>query len=326
MADKILIRRDNEENWIAANPKLAEGEICLCVDKNYLKIGDGHNRWSQITKHGYDGTIAQELGGSANSVVSQKVITELLNELETTIATETENREQAEEELRGDLSEFALAITENINNNRTAIQNEVTRATEAEEELQTRTAHIAQLASVDEADNINIKYFSTIYIVDNGKAVLISNNNGTGIGQMKQTLIEDGKVLFRENIKVGAATMDATYWSEWRENIDTTPIIVDADGVIDIESGSSFIVPFGVQSISFVQPPSTNYHKKITLVCTGDVMFPVGSVMRGSTNFGSYVTISYQSLSGRGVNSSEYPITLTVDCICVDGTWKYIVS
>lgn len=214
------------------------------------------------------------------------------------------------------------------------VAKETTRATEAEEGLQSRinstdarTANIGQLASVDAANNLNLTLLSKTYIVNNGKAVLIFNNDGSGKSQMKQTLIEDGKVLFRENIKVGATTMDDTYWSEWRENIDTTPIIVGADGVIDIVSGSSFIVPLGVHSISFVQPTTTNYHKKITLVCTHSVGFPVGSsVMRSSIEFLSSVVISYETLSGRIVASHEYPITLTVDCVCVDGNWKYIVS
>lgn len=41
MADIIQVRRDILENWAAANPVLADGEIAWEKDTNKIKIGDG---------------------------------------------------------------------------------------------------------------------------------------------------------------------------------------------------------------------------------------------------------------------------------------------
>lgn len=54
MADivKILLRRDSETNWAAANPILGVGEPAISLDSEGkligLKIGDGESHWSEI--------------------------------------------------------------------------------------------------------------------------------------------------------------------------------------------------------------------------------------------------------------------------------------
>jgi hypothetical protein len=50
MAKRIQLRRDTEANWQAANPVIAEGEMCLSM--NYtppkMKIGNGTSHWSNL--------------------------------------------------------------------------------------------------------------------------------------------------------------------------------------------------------------------------------------------------------------------------------------
>ena len=93
MADRIQQRRDTAARWAQYNPILLEGETGYVTDNpNQYKIGDGVHAWNDLPLRGYDGTIVQELGDDENAVVSQKVITELLqtktdDDLQTSIKT-----------------------------------------------------------------------------------------------------------------------------------------------------------------------------------------------------------------------------------------------
>ena len=45
----IQLRRATEQEWIDLNPILRVGEPALSTDVNKLKIGNGHDRWSDIS-------------------------------------------------------------------------------------------------------------------------------------------------------------------------------------------------------------------------------------------------------------------------------------
>ena len=76
-------RRDTKANWEATNPVLLDGELGIVSDDpNLYKVGDGATAWNSLPFRGFDGTLAQELGTSPNSVISQKVVSEKLTELE----------------------------------------------------------------------------------------------------------------------------------------------------------------------------------------------------------------------------------------------------
>ena len=76
-------RRDTKANWAATNPVLLDGELGIVSDDpNLYKVGDGATAWNSLPFRGFDGTLAQELGTSENAVISQKVVSEKLTELE----------------------------------------------------------------------------------------------------------------------------------------------------------------------------------------------------------------------------------------------------
>ena len=87
MAKKIIKaqmkqRQDTKANWAAANPVLLDGELGMVSDdRNLYKVGDGRTAWNDLPFRGFDGTLAQELGTSANAAISQKAVTEKLTEL-----------------------------------------------------------------------------------------------------------------------------------------------------------------------------------------------------------------------------------------------------
>ena len=88
MAKKIIKaqmkqRRDTKANWASTNPVLLAGELGIVSDDpNLYKVGDGATAWNSLPFRGFDGTLAQELGTSPNAVISQKVVSEKLTELE----------------------------------------------------------------------------------------------------------------------------------------------------------------------------------------------------------------------------------------------------
>lgn len=79
-------RRDTKANWAATNPVLLDGELGIVSDDpNLYKVGDGATAWNSLPFRGFDGTLAQELGTSPNAVISQKVVSEKLTELESEV-------------------------------------------------------------------------------------------------------------------------------------------------------------------------------------------------------------------------------------------------
>lgn len=83
MADKIQFRRDYKEKWERHNPILLEGEIGLVLDdSNLYKMGDGERAWVNLPYRGFDGTLVSIKGESINSAMSQKGVTDGLNELD----------------------------------------------------------------------------------------------------------------------------------------------------------------------------------------------------------------------------------------------------
>jgi hypothetical protein len=76
MATRMQQRRGTAEQWTAANPILAAGEIGFETDTNQFKIGDGVNAWSALSyfKNLEDldvqGFIADSARGAVNGVAS----------------------------------------------------------------------------------------------------------------------------------------------------------------------------------------------------------------------------------------------------------------
>lgn len=82
MADRVIQRNDTAARWQSINPVLATGEIGIEIDgaKGY-KIGDGKTRWNDLPYPANPTNVVQEVGNNENAVMSQKVVTEKLSEL-----------------------------------------------------------------------------------------------------------------------------------------------------------------------------------------------------------------------------------------------------
>lgn len=78
MATRMQQRRGTSDQWIAANPVLATGEIGFESDTNKFKIGDGLNNWLNLSYFldedslggSLDGYVASSLLGQANGVAT----------------------------------------------------------------------------------------------------------------------------------------------------------------------------------------------------------------------------------------------------------------
>lgn len=87
MAKKIIKARlkqrtDTQANWAANNPVLLEGELGLVTDdKNLYKVGDGVTAWNDLPFRGFDGTLVHETGDSDSAAMSQRGVTQALDEL-----------------------------------------------------------------------------------------------------------------------------------------------------------------------------------------------------------------------------------------------------
>ena len=66
-------------------------------------------------------------------------------------------------------------------------------------------------------------YPSGLYVIIGG-SILIYSTTGLSIGMAKQTLIKEGEVFYRCNIKKLDASPDSSYWSEWA--MKSSPIVV----------------------------------------------------------------------------------------------------
>lgn len=85
MADRVLQRRDTSANWSSANPILAEGEMGIVTDTKGYKIGDGSTAWNDLEYPSNPTTVANELGNSTTTAISQKITTDsILNKLDIT--------------------------------------------------------------------------------------------------------------------------------------------------------------------------------------------------------------------------------------------------
>lgn len=85
MAYKFQVRRDTKANWLAENPVLEEGEPALekpdaSSPYTAYKIGDGTTAYADLD-YGYNGSVLQELGDSTTAPVSQKVVTDEFNKI-----------------------------------------------------------------------------------------------------------------------------------------------------------------------------------------------------------------------------------------------------
>lgn len=79
MADRIQQRRDTAARWAQFNPILLEGEVGYVTDDpNQYKIGDGVHTWNELPLRGFDGTLVHTTGDSTTSVMSQKIVSNLL--------------------------------------------------------------------------------------------------------------------------------------------------------------------------------------------------------------------------------------------------------
>lgn len=82
MATIIQLRRDDTVNWAEADPVLAEGEMGWernGTEITAYKIGDGVRKWSELP-YGSNVSILQELGQNETAVISQKAITNELDD------------------------------------------------------------------------------------------------------------------------------------------------------------------------------------------------------------------------------------------------------
>lgn len=109
MADRIQHRRDTAERWASINPVLLEGEIGYVLDNpNQHKIGDGVHRWNELPLRGFTGNIAQETGDDENAVMSQKAVTEKIEEVVEEVVKLSElGSYQLNNEFRGKGNEFS---------------------------------------------------------------------------------------------------------------------------------------------------------------------------------------------------------------------------
>ena len=83
MADRVLQRRDTSANWSSANPILAEGEIGIVTDTKGYKIGDGSTAWNDLEYPSNPTTVANELGDSTTTAISQNIVTHaILNKID----------------------------------------------------------------------------------------------------------------------------------------------------------------------------------------------------------------------------------------------------
>ena len=49
MSVRIQFRRGTAAEWTAANPVLAEGELGIELDTDFIKIGDGTTAWNSLS-------------------------------------------------------------------------------------------------------------------------------------------------------------------------------------------------------------------------------------------------------------------------------------
>ena len=76
--DRIQFRRDALAQWSKINPVLLEGEVGFVLDDpNKYKVGDGIHAWDDLPLRGFNGNVANNVGDSEDSVISQKFASSL---------------------------------------------------------------------------------------------------------------------------------------------------------------------------------------------------------------------------------------------------------
>lgn len=76
--DRIQFRRDALAQWSKINPVLLEGEVGFVLDDpNKYKVGDGIHAWNDLPLRGFNGNVANNVGDSEDSVISQKFASSL---------------------------------------------------------------------------------------------------------------------------------------------------------------------------------------------------------------------------------------------------------
>lgn len=148
-----------------------------------------------------------------------------------------------------------------------AVEKETQRATGVEQSLQnsidnsnSRTANIFQLPSIEAADVISHLSTSCLWIVAGSKAIILMSVNGYKVGTVTQTLIQEGKILYRYNIKeISGVATDSTYWSEWRDN-----------SVVTIEWSSDFNMnDYKTQGVYYITGDRTATADNLPILNTG---------------------------------------------------------
>ena len=82
MADRIIQRNDTAARWAEVNPILAMGELGIETDGSKgLKVGDGVTPWNDLPYSFKTVKVVQELGESEEDVISQKIVTQLINNM-----------------------------------------------------------------------------------------------------------------------------------------------------------------------------------------------------------------------------------------------------
>ena len=77
---RVIQRADTADNWAAANPVLLDGEMGFVKDSpGQYKMGDGVTPWNNLPVQGFGIEVAQNVGVSSTAVMSQRAVTEALN-------------------------------------------------------------------------------------------------------------------------------------------------------------------------------------------------------------------------------------------------------
>lgn len=100
MAVRIQVRRDTFDNWRAANPVLASGEIGFISDRRQAKIGDGVTEWNAL------GFL---VGGSEAEIIAK------INQNTSAISTEANARSSGDAQLQSNINAEAAARAEGDN-------------------------------------------------------------------------------------------------------------------------------------------------------------------------------------------------------------------
>ena len=77
MAINVQLRRGTAEEWSTVNPVLALAEMCLEIDTNLFKIGNGVGTWNELPYggiRGYTGSGVTGFTGSIGNIAVDNVL------------------------------------------------------------------------------------------------------------------------------------------------------------------------------------------------------------------------------------------------------------